>query len=270
MDPEVVLSALVEGIFPWPCHLSDAIEPDDEDVEIIVEEYERSLVDDVTNSNDEEFARETTRVNLSPRAAQARWDNCDYRSLPVLDGKDLILSWWSPDPRANFELDSARPTRRLQRTMRSGKFVVTFDKAFHEVLLACALVGDRLDSAWITQEIYAAYSALFELGYAHSVECWRREAESFDSNDVRRNLLVGGVYGTAVNGFFEGESMFSVERDASKVALFSLFERLRQNGFALFDAQVLNPHTQSLGGIEIPRYEYLLRLRDATSKRATF
>ena len=110
----------------------------------------------------------------------------------------------------------------------------------------------------------------FSYWLAHSVECWRREAESFDSNDVRRNLLVGGVYGTAVNGFFEGESMFSVERDASKVALFSLFERLRQNGFALFDAQVLNPHTQSLGGIEIPRYEYLLRLRDATSKRATF
>jgi leucyl/phenylalanyl-tRNA---protein transferase len=166
------------------------------------------------------------------------------------------ICWWSPDPRAIFELDGLRVSRRLARTLRSERFGVTFDRAFNEVLRGCA---DRPgEGTWITPEMSAAYQELHRLGHAHSVEVWQGE------------VLAGGLYGVAVGGLFAGESMFTRVRDASKVALVFLVQRLRERGFRLFDIQLLTEHTARLGAIEIPRAEYLRRLAEALRCEATF
>jgi leucyl/phenylalanyl-tRNA--protein transferase len=118
--------------------------------------------------------------------------------------------------------------------------------------------GDRDEGTWITPEVIAAFNDFHRAGYAHSVEVWQDDE------------LVGGVYGVVVGGLFAGESMFSRTRDASKVALVYLVERLRQRGFILFDVQILNEHTASLGAVEIPRRTYLRRLADAVEHPAGF
>lgn len=166
------------------------------------------------------------------------------------------IHWWSPDPRAVFELDGLRVSRRLGRTVRSGRFRLTVDEDFAGVIRGCA---DRPgDGTWITAEMTAAYEELHRLGHAHSVEAW---------HDAR---LAGGVYGVTVGGLFAGESMFSRVRDASKVALVHLVERLRARGFQLFDIQMLTEHTARLGAVAIPRAEYLRRLRRALECPVTF
>jgi leucyl/phenylalanyl-tRNA---protein transferase len=161
------------------------------------------------------------------------------------------ITWWSPDPRAVFELDGFHVSKSLGRALRKGKFVVTADRAFAEVMAGCAArAGDRR-CTWITPEFIAAYTDLHEAGHAHSLECWHE------------GKLAGGVYGVAVGGFFAGESMFHQVTDASKVALFHLVERLRSSGFKLFDIQVLTPITTQLGGVTIRRDDYLRRLTEA-------
>ncbi len=175
--------------------------------------------------------------------------------FPWFDETSPIL-WWSPDPRAIFEMDGLHVSRRLARTVRSGRFTATVDRAFAEVIRGCAHRPG--DGVWITPDMIDAYTRLHELGHAHSVEVWH-DGE-----------LAGGIYGVTVGGLFAGESMFTRIRDASKVALVHLMERLRQRGFQLFDVQFLNDHTARLGAIEIPRREYLRRLRKAVSGRATF
>ncbi|HEV2947640.1 MAG TPA: leucyl/phenylalanyl-tRNA--protein transferase [Gemmataceae bacterium] len=170
--------------------------------------------------------------------------------------EELPICWWSPDPRAIFELDRFHVSRRLQRTCRSSRFQVSFDQAFSEVIRGCA---DRPgQGTWITSEMVDAYEALQRLGYAHSVEVWKE------------NQLSGGIYGVAVGSLFAGESMFSRCTDASKVALVHLVDRLRERGFQLFDIQFLNAHTARLGAVEIPRTEYLARLRTALECQPTF
>jgi leucyl/phenylalanyl-tRNA--protein transferase len=164
--------------------------------------------------------------------------------------------WWSPDPRAIFELDGLHISRRLGRTLRSGQFEVTVNRAFAAIIRGCA---DRpLDEIWITPSMIAAYEALHRLGYAHSVEVWHG-AE-----------LAGGLYGVAIGGLFAGESMFHRRTNAAKVALAFTVERLRQRGFQLFDIQFLTEHTQRLGAVEIPRQEYLVRLRNALTRHPRF
>jgi leucyl/phenylalanyl-tRNA--protein transferase len=163
-------------------------------------------------------------------------------SLPIL--------WWSPDPRAVFELDSLVVSRRLARTVRSGRLRVTFDRAFAGVVEGCAR-RDGPEGVWITRDMADAYGRLHELGFAHSVDVWQGEE------------LVGGLYGVAIGGFFAGESMFSGVTDASKMALAHLMDRLRGQGFQLFDVQFLNDHTKRMGATEISRMEYLRRLRAA-------
>jgi leucyl/phenylalanyl-tRNA--protein transferase len=175
--------------------------------------------------------------------------------FPWYDATTPIL-WWSPDPRAIFEIDGLHVSRRLARTIRSGKLQVTVDRDFAGVIRGCA---DRPgDGNWITPDMLAAYETLHRLGYAHSVET-RREG-----------TLVGGIYGVAINGFFAGESMFSRVSDSSKVALAYLLDHLRSRGFQLFDIQFLNPHTQRMGAIEIPRDDYLRRLGEALRSPASF
>ena len=143
-------------------------------------------------------------------------------------------------------------------TCRSGRFEVTSDRDFAGVISGCATAGGRTRRTWLTAPMIAAYRRLFDLGHAHSVEVWRE------------GKLVGGTYGVAIGGLFAGESMFHVERDASKVALAYLVPHLRQRGYRLFDIQELSPHTASLGAIEIPRTDYLDRLANAVDCPATF
>lgn len=157
--------------------------------------------------------------------------------------------WWSPDPRAVFDLDGPLVSRRLARTYRGGGFNFTFDQSFREVMRACA--DDRDDGTWITNAMLEVYCQLHRLGHAHSIETWQ------DGD------LVGGLYGVTVGGLFAGESMFYRVTDASKVAMIRLFEHLRERGYVLFDTQFVTPHTQRLGAYEIPRREYFRRLTEA-------
>ncbi len=168
------------------------------------------------------------------------------------------VTWWSPDPRAIFEWERFHVSRSLGRVIRKGIFQVTMDRAFRRVMEGCAAPAPGRRSTWISPEFIAAYTLLHQQGHAHSVECWQG----------RR--LVGGVYGVTVGGLFAGESMFHRAGDASKVALVHLVEHLRRCGFELFDIQMLTPVTAQLGGVAIPREEYLQRLARAIAKPVCF
>ncbi|HWH69959.1 MAG TPA: leucyl/phenylalanyl-tRNA--protein transferase [Candidatus Sulfotelmatobacter sp.] len=168
------------------------------------------------------------------------------------------LTWWSPDPRGIFELDGFHASRSLLRVLRKETFTVTRDRAFRQVIEACAAPAPGRRSTWISPEFIEAYTQLHAAGHAHSLECWQGET------------LAGGIYGVAIGGFFAGESMFHRVSNASKLALFHLIEHLRRQGFLLFDLQMLTPITEQLGGITIPRAEYLQRLAQAIEKPCTF
>jgi leucyl/phenylalanyl-tRNA--protein transferase len=169
-----------------------------------------------------------------------------------------LLLWFSPDPRAIFEMDGLHVSRSLRRTLRSGRFEVTTDCAFSQVIRACAVVGDRSEGTWITPEMILAFELLHREGVAHSVEAWQQ------------GELVGGVYGVALGGVFAAESMFYHANDASKVALVHLMGHLRARGYQLFDIQQLTEHTARLGAIEISRVKYLQRLKKAVRAPASW
>ncbi|HEY0266820.1 MAG TPA: leucyl/phenylalanyl-tRNA--protein transferase, partial [Rhizomicrobium sp.] len=145
---------------------------------------------------------------------------------------------------------------RLARTVRSGRFTVTADQAFRAVMLACAAPGPGREESWINDEILRLYTALHAGGHAHSIECWRGDA------------LVGGLYGVRLGAAFFGESMFSRERDASKVALVHLVDALKRGGFLLLDTQFITSHLARFGAVEIPREQYLMKLTHALSATA--
>jgi len=157
-----------------------------------------------------------------------------------------------------LELDGLHISRRLRRTLRQGRFEVSCDRAFREVMAACATGPGRLGGTWITPRMIEAYTRLHRLGFAHSVEA-RRDGR-----------LVGGVYGVSIRGLFAAESKFYRERDASKVALACLVAHLRASGFLLLDLQMVTSHTKRLGAIEISREEYLDRLAGALEQDVTF
>ena len=166
------------------------------------------------------------------------------------------ITWWSPDPRAIFELDGFHVSRSFRRVLDRKPFDITIDKAFREVMRGCAAPKKGRRSTWITPEFISAYTELHKQGHAHSLECWQE------------GKLVGGIYGVAICGFFAGESMFRSVSEASKVALYSLVQHLREREFGLFDIQMLTPITKQLGGRLIPRREYLRRLEIAVIKNA--
>lgn len=168
------------------------------------------------------------------------------------------ISWWSPDPRAILELSRLHISESLRKTLRKGTFEVTIDRAFSEVIEGCAARAPGRSETWITREFIQAYTLLHEHGHAHSLECWHR------------GELAGGIYGVAVGGLFAGESMFHRASNASKVALYHLVRHLRERDFALFDIQMLTPVTTQMGGILIPRREYLERLAKAIQLPRTF
>ena len=176
-----------------------------------------------------------------------------YFPMADPDEGDAIY-WYAPDPRAIIPLDTFYVSKNLAKLVRRGIFEIRYDTAFEAVMRGCA----NREKTWISEEIITAYTALHHLGFAHSVECWK------DGH------LAGGLYGVALGGAFFGESMFTRVRDASKVALVHLVERLRQDGFVLLDTQFITPHLARFGAVEIPRNEYERRLVYARQLPATW
>lgn len=178
-------------------------------------------------------------------------------------GKRVDIGWFSPDPRAIIPLDDKfHIPHGLRRVLKQNKFEITFDENFESVIRECA---KRREGTWISEEIIESYCNLYRLGHAHSIEV------RLLSKAVPSSLpLVGGLYGVHIGGAFFGESMFHRATDASKVALVALVERLRVRGFALLDTQWLTPHLAQFGTHEIPKREYLHRLRRATTLNCSY
>lgn len=174
--------------------------------------------------------------------------------FPWYSGLEPIL-WWSPDPRMVLFCDELKVARSLAKNIRNKGYEVRVDTAFAEVLRGCAAPRRGEGRTWLGRQMRGAYLELHEAGYAHSFECWQG------------NALVGGLYGVALGRMFFGESMFSRATDASKVALVALVQELRSRGFPLIDCQVRTPLLAQLGGREIPRGEFLRRMRALVNYR---
>ncbi len=168
------------------------------------------------------------------------------------EGQEIL--WWSPDPRGVLFPTEFRMARSLRKRIRNAGFEVVFDRAFEDVMRACAEPRAGQPGTWITADMIRAYTALHERGLAHSVEVYR---------DGR---LVGGLYGVAIGGAFFGESMFSRESDASKVALAWLAGQLHRWGYALIDCQLPSEHLARLGARSIPRAAFLDLLQVALER----
>jgi leucyl/phenylalanyl-tRNA--protein transferase len=165
-----------------------------------------------------------------------------------ITGLPGVLGWWSPNPRGILPLEQLRISKSLRRS--AARYDVRIDTCFDRVIRACA--NPSRPDGWINTNFISAYSRLHELGWAHSVEV-------FD----RTGRLAGGLYGVRIEGLFSGESMFHVQRDASKVALMTLVSLMREQRMSLLDVQWCTDHLASLGAIAVPRAEYLARVADA-------
>ena len=168
------------------------------------------------------------------------------------------MTWWSPDPRGIFDMIRFSPAKRLLRKMRQGLYSFTRDRAFEQVIRACAEPRMDQSGSWLGPKLIEAYIHLHRLGHAHSVECWR-EGE-----------LVGGIYGVTCGGLFAGESMFSRVSEASKLALLSLVEILRERQFGLLDIQWVTDHLEMFGAVEVRRAVYLRMLQEAIAQDCVF
>ncbi|MGI9491093.1 MAG: leucyl/phenylalanyl-tRNA--protein transferase [Geminicoccaceae bacterium] len=174
------------------------------------------------------------------------------------DREDPSIHWVDPERRGMIPLDRFHVPRRLARIIRQQRFEIRTDTAFSDVILACAESRPNRPRTWLNDELIGLYCDLHELHYAHSIECWRDDK------------LVGGAYGVSLGGAFFGESMFSLERDASKVALAALVDRLNQGGYRLLDTQFLTDHLSQFGAVEISRDAYQRRLKEALGVQAVF
>ncbi|NKF51517.1 leucyl/phenylalanyl-tRNA--protein transferase [Shewanella sp. WXL01] len=169
--------------------------------------------------------------------------------FPWFNVNDPIL-WWSPDPRAVFTPKPNAGSKSLIKYLKKQPWRYTINHAFEQVIEACAGPRQTQDGTWITKEIQLAYIKLHQLGRAHSVEVWSKDE------------LIGGLYGINVGKVFCGESMFHHQTNASKAAFFALNRFLVEHDFKLIDAQIMNPHLQSLGAVDIPRVEFLSQLNE--------
>ena len=177
--------------------------------------------------------------------------------FPMADHRsDPEVYWVEPRERAIIPLDGFRLSKSLKKTLRQDRFRVTCNADFAGVIAECAAPREEHAESWISHRIEASYNALHLAGHAHSIECWQ-DGE-----------LVGGLYGIALGGAFFGESMFSRARDASKVALVHLVERLRAGGFVLLDTQMSTGHLARFGVVEIPRSAFERRLAVAMATAA--
>lgn len=179
--------------------------------------------------------------------------------FPMARGRDdPDLHWIDPHIRGVLPLDDFHLPRRLAKTIRQNRYEVRVDTAFDAVIRGCAEATPARPGTWINADILALYSRLHGIGHAHSVECWRGRT------------LAGGLYGVSLGAAFFGESMFTRERDASKVALTHLVMRLRKGGFLMLDTQFVTEHLKRFGAREIPREEYHRLLGQALSRSASF
>ena len=179
--------------------------------------------------------------------------------FPMAESRnDPDIFWVDPDMRGLLPLDQFHVPRSLKKVVRRGTFEIRYDTAFQSVILACAESSIGRDDTWINEEIVKLYSTLHQMGHAHSVECWRNDC------------LAGGLYGLSVGGAFFGESMFSRETDASKVALVYLVLRLRIGGYSLLDTQFVTDHLKQFGAIEISRQDYHGLLEESLSQKGIF
>ncbi len=179
-----------------------------------------------------------------------------YRSgiFPMSESRDdPEVFWVEPRERAVIPLDRLHVSRSLGKVLRADRYAVTIDRAFGEVIRACAAPRPGFPESWISERIIASYEELHSAGHAHSLECW----ETADEGATR---LVGGLYGVAFDRVFCGESMFSRRDNASKVALCWLVAMMKRAGYALLDCQFMTEHLASMGAVEISQRDYMRRL----------
>jgi len=190
--------------------------------------------------------------DLTPRLLLTAYASGVFPMAESAESDEIF--WFNPEKRGVMPLNGLHVSRSLRKAMRAQRFKVTANQCFSDVMAACA---DR-EETWINPEITALYTALHELGHAHSIEVWDE------------SVLVGGLYGVSLGAAFFGESMFSYQSNTSKIALVGLVARLALGGFKLLDMQFITPHLASLGGVEIAREEYTTRLEAAVKRRADF
>ncbi|CAN5593117.1 leucyl/phenylalanyl-tRNA--protein transferase [soil metagenome] len=178
-------------------------------------------------------------------------------AFPMAD-RDGVIRWYTADPRGVLPLDRFHIPGTLKQIVRQGRFEIRINHDFAATMRACATVPREDQGTWINEKLVNAYVRLHSLGFAHSVEAWQN------------GELVGGLYGVSLGGAFFGESMFHRVRDASKVALVHLVQRLRVRGFELLDTQATTSHLKRFGAIEIPSGEYVTLLRKAIQKECDF
>ncbi|HEV7351450.1 leucyl/phenylalanyl-tRNA--protein transferase [Telluribacter sp.] len=177
--------------------------------------------------------------------------------FPMADS-DETLYWYSPDPRAIIPIDTYCSHKSLRPVLNRKEFEIRINSDFEGVMVHCAAPRTDEEGTWISQDIIQAYTELHKLGFAHSIEAYK------DGN------LVGGLYGVAIGAAFFGESMFYTVSNASKVAFHYLIQILRQRNFQLLDTQFINDNVRRFGAIEIPKTEYMARLRKAIASKARF
>jgi leucyl/phenylalanyl-tRNA--protein transferase len=196
------------------------------------------------------------KIRLTPEILIAAYAAGIFPMAESADDPELY--WIDPEDRGIIPLEAFHVPRRLRRTIKQNRFEIRCDTAFEAVIRSCAAASDKRPNTWINDEIVRLYQVLFARGAAHSVECWRQGG------------LVGGLYGVSLGAAFFGESMFSRETDASKVALVHLVARLRLGGFRLLDTQFLTPHLARFGAVEVSRAHYRRLLAAALAQRALF
>ena len=160
------------------------------------------------------------------------------------------VEWFQPRKRCLFPIEGIHVSRSLAKRIRQGDFEITFDQAFEDVMRHCFRPTDN----WLSEDFIRAYGLAHHEGWAHSVECWMN------------GELAGGAYGLALGSCFCAESMFHTKSDASKLALWALVNQCRELGFTIFDAQIMNPHLQSLGAYDVPHLAFEIMLSDALSR----
>jgi len=168
--------------------------------------------------------------------------------------KDEPFLWWSPDPRLVLLPDGVNISKSLKKKIRKEIFTIKVDTAFEQTILSCAKPRKE-EGTWLVEEMIDAYIDLHKQGYAHSIETWKNDK------------LVGGLYGVCIGGSFFGESMFSFESDASKIALVALANHLKKNHFDLIDCQVTTRHLLSMGAVEISRNSFLDIITDSIKRK---
>lgn len=177
--------------------------------------------------------------------------------------EDDPLMWWSPDPRAIINRNDLRINKTLRKVIRKAPYTITLNTAFEQVIKQCANAPFRDDGTWILPKMQSAYINLHKLGFAHSIEVW----QTINDDKTQPNkILVGGLYGVAINGLFSGESMFYSKANASKLALIALSNLLHSIKIDFIDCQLLNPFLADMGAVEVSRNDFMLRKQVVINK----